>query len=161
MSYDEIYSKLKNVGQEQLLDFYDELNDEEKENLLKQIEKIDFSILDLINHQNEEKKKGVITPLKGGLSVADIERNREEYTNVGIDAIRQGKVAALLLAGGQGTRLGSDKPKGMYNIGITKDVYIFEMIVRNLMDVVNQTGTWIPLYVMTSEKNNDDTVKFF
>ena len=58
MSYDEIYSKLKNVGQEQLLDFYDELNDEEKENLLKQIEKIDFSILDLINHQNEEKKKG-------------------------------------------------------------------------------------------------------
>ena len=66
MSYDEIYSKLKNVGQEQLLDFYDELNDEEKENLLKQIEKIDFSILDLINHQNEEKKKGVITPLKGG-----------------------------------------------------------------------------------------------
>ena len=57
MSYDEIYSKLKNVGQEQLLDFYDELNDEEKENLLKQIEKIDFSILDLINHQNEEKKK--------------------------------------------------------------------------------------------------------
>ena len=36
MSYDEIYSKLKNVGQEQLLDFYDELNDEEKENLLKQ-----------------------------------------------------------------------------------------------------------------------------
>ena len=161
MSYDEIYSKLKNVGQEQLLDFYDELNDEEKENLLKQIEKIDFSILDLINHQNEKKKKGVITPLKGGLSVADIERNREEYTNVGIDAIRQGKVAALLLAGGQGTRLGSDKPKGMYNIGITKDVYIFEMIVRNLMDVVNQTGTWIPLYVMTSEKNNDDTVKFF
>ena len=161
MSYDEIYSKLKNVGQEQLLDFYDELNDEEKENLLKQIEKIDFSILDLINHQNEEKKKGVITPLKGGLSVADIERNREEYTNVGIDAIRQGKVAALLLAGGQGTRLGSDKPKGMYNIGITKDVYILEMIVRNLMDVVNQTGTWIPLYVMTSEKNNDDTVKFF
>ena len=161
MSYDEIYSKLKNVGQEQLLDFYDELNDEEKENLLKQIEKIDFSILDLINHQNEEKKKGVITPLKGGLSVADIERNREEYTNVGIDAIRQGKVAARLLAGGQGTRLGSDKPKGMYNIGITKDVYIFEMIVRNLMDVVNQTGTWIPLYVMTSEKNNDDTVKFF
>ncbi len=57
MSYDEIYSKLKNVGQEQLLDFYDELNDEEKENLLKQIEKIDFSILDLINHQNEEKRK--------------------------------------------------------------------------------------------------------
>ena len=55
MSYDEIYSKLKNVGQEQLLDFYDELNDEEKENLLKQIEKIDFSILDLINHQNEER----------------------------------------------------------------------------------------------------------
>ena len=66
MSYDEIYSKLKNVGQEQLLDFYDELNDEEKENLLKQIEKIDFSILDLINHQNEKKERCYYT-VKGWL----------------------------------------------------------------------------------------------
>ena len=60
-----------------------------------------------------------------------------------------------------GTRLGSDKPKGMYNIGETKDVYIFEMLIRNLMDVVNETGAWVPLYVMTSEKNNDDTINFF
>ena len=49
----------------------------------------------------------------------------------------------------------------MYNIGLTRDVYIFEMLIKNLMDVVNQTGAWVPLYIMTSEKNNDDTVKFF
>ena len=56
MSYDEIYSKLKNVGQEQLLDFYDELNDEEKENLLKQIaeKNIPDAILDLIQNAIEQ-----------------------------------------------------------------------------------------------------------
>ena len=66
---------------------------------------------------------------------------------IGTEAIKEGKVAALLLAGGMGTRLGSDKPKGMYNIGLTRDVYIFEMLIKNLMDVVNQTGAWVPLYI--------------
>ena len=67
----------------------------------------------------------------------------------------------MLLAGGMGTRLGSDDPKGMYNIGITKNVYIFERLIGNLMDVVNQTGSYIHLFVMTSEKNHDKTVDFF
>ncbi len=106
-------------------------------------------------------EKGVITPLDDAVSIKDIEENKEKYTAIGVGAIKQGKVAALLLAGGMGTRLGSDKPKGMYNIGETKDVYIFEMLIRNLLDVVNQTGAWVPLYIMTSEKNNDDTVNFF
>ena len=76
-------------------------------------------------------------------------------------AIRDGKVGAVLLAGGMGTRLGSDAPKGVYNIGITKDVYIFERLVQNLMQVVDETGAYIHLFVMTSEKNNDITVEFF
>ena len=76
-------------------------------------------------------------------------------------AIKEGKTAALLLAGGMGTRLGSDNPKGMFDIGLTKPVYIFERIISNLMDVVKETDTWIRLFVMTSEKNHDATVKFF
>lgn len=161
MNYEQTKSLLEKYGQTQLLKYYDELDDSQRESLLKQINEIDFGLLDLVKEGETETEKGIITPLDDAVSIKDIEENKEKYTTIGVEAIRQGKVAALLLAGGMGTRLGSDKPKGMYNIGETKDVYIFEMLVRNLMDVVNQTGAWIPLYIMTSEKNNDDTVNFF
>ena len=160
MDYNKAKELLEKYGQEQLLRYYDELNDDRKASLLKQIEGIDFSLLDLIKEPSEAKK-GVITPLDSAVTIEDIEKNKEKYTNIGISAIKEGKAGALLLAGGMGTRLGSDKPKGMYNIGLTKDVYIFEMLINNLMDVVNQSGTWVPLYIMTSEKNNDDTSKCF
>ena len=69
-------------------------------------------------------------------------------------------MAAVLLAGGMGTRLGSDDPKGVYNIGITRELYIFQCLVNNLMEVVRQADTWIHLFVMTSDKNHEATVKF-
>ncbi len=161
MSYEQAKSLLEKYGQTQLLKYYDELNDSQKESLLKQISEIDFGLLDLVKDGESVSEKGVITPLDDAVSIKDIEENKEKYTAIGVGAIKQGKVAALLLAGGMGTRLGSDKPKGMYNIGETKEVYIFEMLIRNSLDVVNQTGAWVPLYIMTSEKNNDDTVNFF
>lgn len=49
----------------------------------------------------------------------------------------------------------------MFNIGKTKELYIFEQLVANLMKVTNQTGTWVPLYVMTSEINDSMTREFF
>jgi len=59
-----------------------------------------------------------------------------------------------------GTRLGSDDPKGMYNVGLTRELYIFECLINNLMDVVKQAGEYVHLFVMTSEKNHEKTVKF-
>lgn len=161
MNYEQIKAYLEEIGQEQLLRFYDELKESEKQQFLDQISAIDFGTIDLLQKKEEMEKKGVITPLRGAVSIEDIKNNREEYETIGTEAIRQGKVAALLLAGGQGTRLGSDQPKGMYNIGITKDVYIFERIIRNMLDVVEKTGAWVPLFIMTSEKNNDETINFF
>ena len=161
MNLQETKAKLEKYNQSQLLKYYDELDENQRQSLLKQIDEIDFDLLKLIEDGGKETEKGVITPLDDAVSIADIEANKDKYTAIGTEAIKEGKVAALLLAGGMGTRLGSDKPKGMYNIGLTKDVYIFEMLIKNLMDVVNQTGAWVPLYIMTSEKNNDDTVKFF
>lgn len=161
MNLEKIKELLEKYDQTHLLKYYDELTEEQQNALLNQIEGIDFDLLKLISNEGSESEKGVITPLDDAVSIKDIEDNREKYTAVGTEAIKQGKVAALLLAGGMGTRLGSDKPKGMYNIGLTKDVYIFEMLIRNLMDVVEQTGAWIPLYIMTSERNNDDTINFF
>ena len=159
MNYSEALQKLESCGQEHLLKYYEELSDAEKTALLEQIELTDFAVIEQ-GKGGESIKKGVISPLES-LELDAINTNKEEYTNIGIEAIKAGKVAAVLLAGGMGTRLGSDDPKGMYNIGKTKDVYIFQRIVENLMDVVKLVEKEIYLFVMTSDKNHTKTVNFF
>ncbi|MBP5773086.1 MAG: UDPGP type 1 family protein [Eubacterium sp.] len=161
MNYNEAKELLEKNNQSHLLEYFDELNDDQKENLLKQISEIDFDLIKLIESADTPDERGVITPLDAEVSIKEIEENADKFRAKGIEAIKEGKVAALLLAGGMGTRLGSDKPKGMYNIGETKDVFIFEMLIRNLMDVVDEVGVWVPLYIMTSEKNDKDTREFF
>lgn len=158
MTYQEAYDKLDAFGQTHVLKYYDSLSAKEQEELLAQIDATDFAVLGGLAHQGEEKK-GKIAPLSA-MEREEIEASTEHFTQVGLDAIREGKVGAVLLAGGMGTRLGSDDPKGMYNIGITKDIYIFERLICNLMEVVKQADAWIPLFIMTSEKNNDATVNF-
>ena len=161
MNYNEAKELLEKNNQSHLLEYFDELNDDQKEHLLEQISEIDFDLIKLIENADAPDERGVITPLDAEVSIKEIEENADKFRAKGVEAIKEGKVAALLLAGGMGTRLGSDKPKGMYNIGETKDVFIFEMLIRNLMDVVDEVGVWVPLYIMTSEKNDKDTREFF
>ena len=151
--------KLQKYGQEHVLRYYDELNEQEKEALLAQIETTDMSILESCMHREELVRKGAVTPLKA-MQLAEIEANRESFTATGLEALRTGKVGAVLLAGGMGTRLGSDNPKGMYNVGLTRELYIFECLVNNMLDVVRQAGAWFHLFIMTSDKNHESTVKF-
>ena len=160
LTLDKAKDILKEYGQEHLLKYYDELSESEQKELLSQIELIDFSVLDNLKEENRfTASRGKFEPL-GAATIEDIEQNSEKYSAAGIEAIKAGKVAAVLLAGGQGTRLGFDKPKGMFNVGIARELYIFQCLINNLMDVVKETGAWVPLYIMTSEKNNDDTVSF-
>lgn len=126
--------------------------------LEKQLEEMDWSNLDAIH--NKEQKRGSFSPL-GAMELSEIEANKDKYTAVGIDAIKHCKVGAILLAGGQGTRLGFDKAKGMYNIGETKELYIFEQLIANLKKVTSAADAWVPLYIMTSEKNDEQTREFF
>ena len=152
---------LSEYGQEHIMKYYDELNDAEKKELLGQIEIIDFSVLDNLDaEKNSNSVRGTFAPL-GAVTINDIAKNSEEYIKTGIEAIKDGKAAAVLLAGGQGTRLGFDKPKGMFRIGVDEELYIFQCLINNLMDVVKLAGAWVPLYIMTSEKNNSDTMNFF
>lgn len=160
MDYISAIEKLKEYNQEHVLKYFDELNDDEKAELLQQIDDTDFSVLRLVNGGAGEDKKGTISPL-GAMQLDEIESRKDELSKIGLEAIKVGKTAAVLLAGGMGTRLGSDAPKGTYNIGITKDVYIFERLISNLMDVVNQAETYVHLFIMTSDKNNDATIEFF
>lgn len=160
MTYQEAYEKLEKYGQLQVLKYYDELTTEEKEELLAQIEDMDLAMVEACKHKNELNQKGKITPLSA-MQLNEIEARKDEFTAVGIDAIKAGKVGAVLLAGGMGTRLGSDAPKGVYNIGLTKDVFIFQRLIENLMDVVRAADTWIHLFIMTSDKNHEATTNFF
>ena len=159
MNLEEAKAKLEKYGQMQVLRYYDELSEEQKEALLAQIDATDMSIQENCAHQDQLGKRGVITPLDC-MEIPEIESSREEFERVGMDAIKAGKVAALLLAGGMGTRLGSDDPKGMYNVGKTRDLYIFECLFNNLMEVTDKAGAFVHIYIMTSEKNNDATVNF-
>lgn len=159
MNYESAKNLLTEYNQEHVLKYYNELDENQRCELLRQIEGIDFTLLDALKNKSADNK-GEIQPISA-VTIEDIAENSDKYLNTGISAIKSGKVAAVLLAGGQGTRLGFDKPKGMFNIGKTKELYIFQCLVNNLMDVVKLSGAWIPFVIMTSEKNNKDTVNFF
>ena len=160
MKEKELLNVLKEHGQEHIFEAYQKLDDTGKEKLAAQIERIDWSIVEMAGHKDLEHERSKLEPLSA-LEVTEIERNKAKYEEIGLDAIRAGKVGAVLLAGGQGTRLGSDGPKGKYNIGLTKEVFIFERLIRNLRDVTDKAGCFLPLYVMTSDKNHEETTAFF
>lgn len=157
MNYNEAMEKLKKYGQEHVLKYYAELSDEQRNTLIEQIDRTDFTV---IGQAAEAGKRGEIAPIKA-MTIPEIDMGRERFEHIGMEAIKAGKLGAVLLAGGMGTRLGSGAPKGMYDIGISKPVYIFQRLIENLMKVVEKAGNYIQLFVMTSEKNHDATVGFF
>ena len=161
MTYEQVKELLTEKDQMQLLKYYDELDENGKKNLLTAIANIDWSFEeDLKNPVDMSGKGRDIRPISG-LRQAEIQRRKAEFEEIGIQAIKEGKVAAVLLAGGMGTRLGVDGPKGAYDIGVTKPLYIFEQQMKNLMEVVDKCGVFVPLYIMTSDKNHDQTTSFW
>lgn len=133
---------------------------EENELLKKRLEEIDWSILEHIKRKETVNERGVFAPLEA-VEISEIEKRSDEFRELGLKTLKAGKVGAVLLAGGQGTRLGLDRPKGTLNIGVNRDLYLFEQLVRNLMDVTDEAGAYVPLYIMTSNINNADTRAFF
>ncbi len=159
MTYARAKYLLKLKGQEQLLDYYDELSESERAELLNDIENTNFNILKNIE-KRPAKKLGKISPI-GAVTLQEIARRRQQFETVGINLLKEGKVGAVLLAGGQGSRLGFDKPKGMFDIGETHKLSIFEQQMNNIFDVTRLTGRHFPLFIMTSDVTHADTVKFF
>ena len=161
MNYQEAKSLLEKKGQTQLLAYYDELDEKGKTNLLNAIENINWDFEDALANPVDMSGKGRDIHPIAGLRRKDIEKREKEFEKIGVDAIKAGKVAAVLLAGGMGTRLGVDGPKGAYDIGVTKPLYIFEQQMKNLAEVNEKCGVRVPLYIMTSDKNHDQTTSFW
>ena len=151
--------KLAAFGQEHVMRCYDDLSNEEKNALLTQIETLDLSVTQHAQRHEAPAARGMISPLQA-MERPEILAREEQFREIGLDAIRQGRIGAVLLAGGMGTRLGSDDPKCMYDIGLTHTVYIMQRLIENTMDVVREAGVFIPFFIMTSDKNHDKTVNF-
>lgn len=160
MDYIQAEKLLREHGQEHVLRFYDELSDREKQTLLGQIASIDWRIFEVLSASDVMANRGKFEPL-GALTVEEIAERKQEFELAGTNALAAQKVGAVLLAGGQGTRLGLDKPKGMLNVGVNKTLYLFEAHIKWLLHIKDICGKFVPLYVMTSDINNADTVAFF
>ena len=159
MNYESAYKLLEEKNQLHLLRYYNTLSDSDKAALLSQIEEIDFSLIDMIGKDNSDKDSD-IAPV-AALQMDTINEKHDTFLNAGLTSIKNGELALVLLAGGQGTRLGFNGPKGTFNVGVTKDMYIFQLLIEHTMDIVKLADTWIHFFIMTNEKNHDDTTAFF
>jgi UDP-N-acetylglucosamine/UDP-N-acetylgalactosamine diphosphorylase len=152
---EDIKSKLKKYNQEHLLNFYNELSNEEKGHLINQINSIDFDLLiNLFKNINKKEEDAEIT------SMTSYEPSNE-YTTTGIEVMKREEYAVVTMAGGQGTRLGFNGPKGTYVLeyGINKS--LFEMHCDKLKHIYKMCNVYTPWYIMTSYANNKDTISFF
>lgn len=153
----QIREKLLRCGQPQLAAYIEGLEPAHRQKLEAQIAQLDLSFL---QQDSMEEARGAFSPLSA-TRLDEIAQNRAEFERIGAEAIREGKVGAVLLAGGQGSRLGFEHPKGMFNIGVKRQLFIFECLIRNLREVVDQCGAWVPLFIMTSADNHEETEAFF
>lgn len=156
---------LSTYHQEHLLNFYNELNDSEKEMLLDQILKIDFEqILTLYDNSMKDET----TPFDKISPIKHFEKNKltkDEilyYTKIGDAVIKSGSVAVVTMAGGQGTRLGYHGPKGTYEIEFEHSKKsLFELLCEDIKRTNSKYNIVIPWYIMTSEENDKQTKDYF
>lgn len=148
---------LKDNGQEHLWNHYLSLSEREQADFSAQLALIDWEAF--ARSGNMHRREGNISPIEG-CARADAESRKEEFFAVGKEALRAGKLACVMLAGGQGTRLGSSAPKGTFDLGITRPVYIFERQIVNLLEVCTACGCYVPLCIMTSVGNDAQTREF-
>jgi len=177
--YDTLKSKFSKAGQEHVFTFWEKLSEGEREHLLDQLERIDAERVNDIYKKaikaDEDAKNSspdAIEPLPEDAfeSIVGAEAKEVEYRKTGLRAIAEGEVAVLLMAGGQGTRLGSSDPKGCYNIGLPSKKSLFQIQAEKIkrLQVVAEKECGKPAgsvvirwYIMTSEPTHDATRAFF
>lgn len=167
--YKVLYDKLVIYGQEHLLRFWNELTENEQNILAKQINDINWDELNKLIKEYVLSKPVVNIP--ANLEPAPYYPMNPETTQLkelyqkaltdGRKLVSSGKVAAFTVAGGQGTRLGYDGPKGTYPITPIKGKSLFQYFSEKIIRASEKYSTVIPWYIMTSEMNYDDTVSFF
>lgn len=162
--YERVKELLKTYNQEQLLIGYEKMLEGQKEELLNQILKIDFEETKRLYEETKQKKDFKDSKVEP-LSYIDKEKlsqeEKEAYEKEGIDKIKQGKYAVITMAGGQGTRLGHDGPKGTYELNVGEKKPLFTLLSETIREAEKKYDAIIPWYIMTSRENNTKTTEFF
>ena len=155
---------LKKYNQEHLLGAYEEFDDIQKEFLLDQILDIDFEQMEKLYQKTQkpiEMGDVKVEPISYKDKYKMPTEEFEKYKNIGEEEIKNGKLAAVTMAGGQGTRLGHSGPKGTFMLGIDPDKSLFQILCESLKLANEKYGVVVPWYIMTSKENNKETTEFF
>lgn len=158
-----IRARLAAARQEHLLHFYDQLPANKRIELLHQIAGLEIeSLPELVEAYVKHTPKFELPKDLGPAPYfAHNDPRKETYQHIGEELIRKGKVAAFVVAGGQGSRLGYEGPKGCYPGGAVTGKSLFQIFAENLLGAMDRYAVRVPWYVMTSPLNHDATVDFF
>ena len=174
----DLKEKYSKADQDQVFAFYDELTTPEKSGLYERLSNIDPEYINKIAHKalnptqssdKDEETKLEPLPESATASILDSkEEDIKEWYSSGLDLVAQGHVAVVLMAGGQGTRLGSSAPKGCFDIGLPSKKSLFQIQGERILKVQQlaekksgKKNVVIPWYVMTSGPTRGPTEKFF
>jgi UDP-N-acetylglucosamine/UDP-N-acetylgalactosamine diphosphorylase len=161
-----MYNQLVRYGQEHLLRFYNELSFDEQKKLLEQLEAQDWGMLEsLIETYVRKEPETALSQqiMPAPYYPAEAGKHAEKYAQAeeeGRRLIATGKVAAFTVAGGQGTRLGFEGPKGMFTATVSGKS-LFQVFAEQLRKAQEKYGAIIPWYIMTSPMNDAQTRGFF
>jgi len=166
---EKVKQQLDKINQSHLLMFWDELSDQQKTSLLDQIEQLDFEIIPQWVEKYVKSEYPLSIPEK--FEPADYfpakpaDPQQTDYYNKaktkGIELISAGKVAAFVVAGGQGTRLGFAGPKGNFPVSPVKNKTLFQIFGETIAAAGKHYSTKIPWYIMCSPLNYSQTVEAF
>ncbi len=163
-NYELANSILEKYHQEHLLNFYNELNNEQKTLLVNQICSINFQqIFDLYEASKTDEviPLNLIEPLAYTIKSKLTKDQIDYYENIGNTIIKNNEFAVVTLAGGQGTRLGYKGPKGTFELDIQPKKSLFELLCDIIKEANSKYNVTIPWYIMTSVYNDEETKKFF
>lgn len=155
---------LKEYHQEHIIKVLDKLDEIKQNELVQQILNIDFhQVMELYDNTKKEIefRENKIEPIKYLDKSKLSNEQRKHFETLGSEIIRKGQYAVVTMAGGQGTRLGHNGPKGTFKLDVYgKGKYLFEILAENLKEANKKYDTMIPWYIMTSKENNDATEEF-
>ena len=151
--------------QEHLLKYIDNANEEQRKNLINQIENLDFNRINSLYKISTDENTIAKSKIEH-INYTDkykLSKDKFEYlTDIGEDVIKNNQYAVVTMAGGQGTRLGHKRPKGTFLLNVSpKPMYLFEILATNLIKANKKYGITLNWYIMTSTENDDQTEKFF
>jgi UDP-N-acetylglucosamine/UDP-N-acetylgalactosamine diphosphorylase len=160
-------ARLSQYGQEHLLRWWTDLDGEARERLVAEIDAIDFGQVDELFHQLVKVESAPRPELVAPVEVDRLPRTdgervaRRHVAAIGERALDAGEVAVVIVAGGSGTRLGFDGPKGTYPIGPVSAASLFQIHAEKVVALSRRHGRIVPLYIMTSPENHLATTRFF